>query len=112
MGELMEGKLITGHGDGSLRIFNPDTWEMEKTIETRSEVKCMAVMDGNLITGHADGFLRIPNLTTGDIRHTIAGHKSPVESMCVVGSTLYSASLKVRTCNLPLLFSSGVHSVQ
>jgi len=65
---LPNGNFISGHEDGTIRIWNSKTGEqIGKPIKTGSSVESMVVLpNGNFISGHEGGTIRIWNSKTGE----------------------------------------------
>lgn len=89
--------LASGSSDNKIRLWNPLTGELLRTLTGHSdEVKSVVISsDGRtLISGSADTTIKIWHLGTGKLLNTLTGHSAPVNSVAVSpdGQTLISSS--------------------
>lgn len=81
------GCIISGGGDGSLRIWDCDTSESVRILSGhRLEVSCVAVQaDGTVVSGSLDGTLRVHDAASAEVLRTFAAHTEGIVAMCVAG---------------------------
>ena len=60
MGPLWEGRLISGHDSGKLRVWNVATGECDQVLEGHEDgVLALAVCGSRLVSGCRDGSIHV-----------------------------------------------------
>jgi FOG: WD40 repeat len=85
---LPDGNIISGFGDGTIRIWNADTGECLQALKGHTDlVTCFAVLrDGRIASGSEDKTIRIWNVNTGECLQPIKGHTGPVTCLATLPS--------------------------
>ena len=83
---LADGTLVSGSGDHTLRLWDPNTGDCLGTLEGHTDwVKAVTALDGyKLVSGSWDRMLRVWDLTTGACR-VLGGHTDSVTCLCALG---------------------------
>ena len=88
-----EGRMCSGSGDGSIRVWNLANLEQERVLQSDGYVvRALAVWGGEVLSGHTSGRICAWDLSTGVRRRALDGHIRSIESLCVCGSRLASGS--------------------
>jgi hypothetical protein len=87
------GLMCGGLHDGSIRVWNRATLEVERTLAGHtSHVWALVSAEGWLISGSDDHAIRVWDLATGRCEGTLEGHTDRVRCLAVSGSRLVSGS--------------------
>ena len=88
------GRMCSGSGEGSFRVWNAATLEQERVVEGDADdsIVVMAVWEGEVISGHASGMIRVWDVGSGQPRRELEGHDECVFLLHVCGSRLASGS--------------------
>ena len=87
------GLVCGGRHDGSIRVWNRATLEVERTLAGHtSGIWALVAVEGWLISGSADHGFRVWDVATGRCEGTLAGHAGPVSCLEVGGGRLVSGS--------------------
>jgi hypothetical protein len=87
------GFVCGGLGDGSIRVWNRATLEVERTLSGHTDVVWALVsVDGWLISGSDDRSIRVWDVATGRCEGTLEGHTGRVGCLAVSGNRLVSGS--------------------
>eukprot|EP00298_Acanthocystis_sp_HF-20_P029304 c8186_g1_i2.p1 GENE.c8186_g1_i2~~c8186_g1_i2.p1 ORF type:complete len:607 (+),score=214.44 c8186_g1_i2:37-1821(+) len=86
--------LVTGFHDGSLKVWNMETWQCERTlIEHTQGVWSFVVLNNNyLISSSYDKTIKVWNTETWECEKTILAHKAEIECIATHDNHLFSAS--------------------
>jgi WD40 repeat protein len=87
------GFVCGGLHDGSIRVWNRATLEVERTLTGHTgAVRALVSVEGWLISGSDDHGIRVWNVATGRCIGTLAGHTGTVRCLAVSGDRLVSGS--------------------
>ncbi|GAB4532510.1 MAG: hypothetical protein Fur0018_21160 [Anaerolineales bacterium] len=87
-----DGRLVSAHTDGVLRLWQPDTSPFPHALTGhRGAVTALALAGHTLISGGMDGTLRLWNLPAGEPLGTRYAHRNRVTALAATGSGLVSA---------------------
>ncbi|MDJ1185427.1 trypsin-like peptidase domain-containing protein [Roseofilum casamattae] len=94
---LPSSRVVSGHSDGAIAIWDMETGEPVRQIEAhQSAVNAIAITpDGQtLISGSDDREIKIWDLGSGELKTTLRGHKDTVSALAIApdGQTLVSGS--------------------
>lgn len=92
---LSKNKLISGHKDGTIKIWDLEKCECENTIKKNSNriLSLCLLSENKLVSGHNDGTIKIWDLKTNECENTINGHSFGVHALCLLpGKKLASGS--------------------
>ena len=80
---LAGGRVVSGSGDSTLRVWNAVTGECERTLDghTHTVNALVALADGRMVSASGDKTLRVWNAATGECEHTLEGHTDVVISL-------------------------------
>jgi WD40 repeat protein len=91
-----EGRICSGSWDGTIRIWNRASLEVERTLQAGGgalQVYSLVVWEGHVIGGYVDGQLRVWSLATGECEQVLRGHTGAVYALALLGSRLVSGSM-------------------
>jgi WD40 repeat protein len=75
-------KIISGSQDGTIKIWNLNSGNLEHTIEAHNDSVKTVCTDGlRIISGSRDKTIKIWNLKTGEIVRTLSGHLKAVNAI-------------------------------
>ena len=78
-------RIITASDDQTIRIHNPLTGELEKTLVGHDGgIRALEATKDFLVSGSSDHTLRIWDLTTGHCKHVFGGHTSTVRCLAII----------------------------
>jgi WD40 repeat protein len=87
------GLMCGGLHDGSIRVWNRATLEVERTLAGHTAaVLALVSVDGWLISGSDDRVIRVWDVATGRCEGTLEGHTDKVRSLAVSENRLVSGS--------------------
>ncbi len=93
------GLVCGGLHDGSIRVWNRATLEVERTLPgtgraAKEEIMALASVDGWLVSASSDSAIRVWDVATGRCERTLAGHADEVLclAVCAGGGRLVSGS--------------------
>jgi WD40 repeat protein len=84
-------RIVTASSDGSARIWDAETGELQKTYNDRSTFLMDAVVNPAgtmLVTGGGDGKLRFWDLASGRLMWSLQAHRGPVNAIRFDGDDL------------------------
>lgn len=88
---VARGRLVTGHGDGSLRVWDAETFKLQASASAHSDaVTCMAVCGTSLISASNDGLVKIWDFGAVDLSnglHCIKEVRLPCEVVSLVAAS-------------------------
>jgi hypothetical protein len=91
-----DGRMCSGLGDGSIRVWIGSNLEHERTLrdeeDAEDRVHSLAAWEGHLISGHDSGAIQVWNLATGARDRKLEGHTRAVRCLAVSGARLVSGS--------------------
>ncbi len=88
-----DGGFISGSDDGTIKIWDLETFTCIKTLEGHSRpVTSLAISDGRLISAFYNGTIKIWDLETFTCIKTLEGHSRPVTSLAISDGRLISGS--------------------
>jgi WD40 repeat protein len=89
-----KGFVCGGLKDGSIRVWNRATLEVERTLTGHTGVVWALVsVEARLISGSKDKGIRVWDVATGRCEGTLAGHTGGVSCLAVSGNRLVSGSV-------------------
>lgn len=81
---LLDGRLVTGASDGSIKIWRNACCEMTLSKHS-SYIRTLAVLkNGLLASGSADKTIDLWDLTYGSLKNTLSGHEGAVNALAVL----------------------------
>jgi hypothetical protein len=87
------GFVCGGLQDGSIRVWNRATLEVERTLAGHTgKVWALVSVEGRLVSGSDDGVIRVWDVVTGRCEGTLEGHTHRVRCLAVSGHRLVSGS--------------------
>jgi hypothetical protein len=87
------GFVCGGLHDGSIRVWNRATLEVERTLTGHTDaVQALVSVEGWLISGSKDRGIRVWDVATGRCEGTLEGHTDQVRCLAVSGDRLVSGS--------------------
>ena len=74
--QLADGRVVSGSGDSTLKVWNVTTGVCEMTLKEHSDyVDCLVQLaDGRVVSGSDDRTLKVWNTNTGVCERTLEGH--------------------------------------
>jgi hypothetical protein len=91
-----EGRMCSGSGDGSIRVWGGASLEHERTLRDEQHpedcVLSLAAWEGHLMSGHSSGAIRVWNVATGVCYRVLEGHTDAMRCLPVSGTGLVSGS--------------------
>ena len=99
---LGEGKLASGSRDSTIKIWNIETGDCERTLEGHSGyvLSLASLGDGRLASGSGDSTIKIWNIETGDCVRTLEGHSGTVWSLAFLGDARLASGSKDKTIRI------------
>ena len=78
MVELLNGLLVSGRADDTIRLWDVDTGECEKVLEghKRCVLSLVVLPNGLLASGSWDCTIRLWDVDTGECKEVLQGHTS------------------------------------
>lgn len=87
-------KLVSGWGDGVVRVFDMKTWNVEKELAAHNgPVLCLDFSDGRLLSTGADMSVLEWDTETWTVRRVLRGHRGAVCAVTGKSGDTYTASL-------------------
>jgi WD40 repeat protein len=83
---LPDGRVVSGSGDESLRVWDAATGTCKRVLEGHTEgVSCLAVLpDGRVVSGSDDKSLRVWDAATGACKRVLEGHTKGLSCLAVL----------------------------
>jgi WD40 repeat protein len=81
---LADGTIAGGYNDGMVRIWNPSSGEIVKTLESEDKKKLQCLLelqDGMIVGGYISGEIKVWNVSTGDCVREFSGHTNSIHSL-------------------------------
>jgi WD40 repeat protein len=84
---LPDGRLASGHGDNTIRLWDPASGACERVFEGhQGSVLALAVLgDGRLASGSLDKTIRLWDPASGACERVFEGHQGSVNALAVLG---------------------------
>jgi WD40 repeat protein len=99
---LINGQMISGLGNGTLKVWDAKTGECLKTlVGHRNSVNCIAMLsNGEVVSGSDDKTLKVSNVDTSACLKTLEGHRGVVNCVTALAngqvvSGSYDKTLKI-----------------
>ena len=88
------GKLLSGSWDQTVKVWDPATWQCERTITggLGSTVCSLHIHGNRLLVGLINGEIQVRNVETGEAVRTLDGHANLVTSLTTLQDKLVSGS--------------------
>ena len=96
MGKLSDGRIVTGSYDCTLKIWNLETYNIDKTLQGHEfYVNCVCVLsDDMIVSGSEDTTIKIWDPLTGLCKFTLSGHLGPILSVNILNNVIMSTGQK------------------
>lgn len=100
LGEAGVAHLVSGHLDGTVRLWRLDSGLAALTMKGHSGdvLSVCAVEEGRVASSSADKMVRVWNLESGVCEHVLRGHSSHVRAVCDAEGEITKGSSVFGTC--------------
>lgn len=91
--KIADNKVISGHGDFSIKIIDPETGKVTNTLRGHlADISAIEVVEDRIISGSYDKTIRIWDLKLGKELITLRGHLEPITTLAVAEDKIISGS--------------------
>eukprot|EP00752_Nemacystus_decipiens_P005043 g4580.t1 len=90
---VVNGKLVSGSWDTSIKVWDPQSWTTERTLSDHTgPVRCFAQCAGRLLSGSDDSTIKVWNTDTWSVVRSLDDHTDVVNALTDCEGRLASGS--------------------